>query len=214
MRRIAYLHFHSEYSFESITRIEETLVKARKDGIEAMAITDPYFFGHIKFHSEALKNGIIPILGLEISTSDGEFVILCENKNGYLQLIQFWNNKVLPGTKIGVEEILEHFNQLENVTLLSGHLENFLLMDSEGSLRKLEILSKTKKFYIQIDLPANSEKLKKVLELSQRFKIPIAGSYNTMYLKKEEKNLFELLREITDKRKHENHCEFKNFKEF
>lgn len=214
MKRVIHLHFHSEYSFESLTKIEETLVKAQKNGIEAVAITDPYFFGHVKFYSEALKNGVVPILGLEISTSDGDFVILCENRKGYSQLIQFWNDKVLSGVEISVEEVLEHFDQLENVTLLSGHLENFLSMDSEAITKKLEILSETKKFYIQIDLPTSPEKLKEVLELSQKFKIPLTGSYNMMYLEKEEKGLFELFKEITDKKRHKNYCEFKNYKDF
>ncbi|HEW91758.1 MAG TPA: DNA polymerase III subunit alpha [Thermotogaceae bacterium] len=216
-KKIIYLHFHSEYSFESLTKISETLATASKNGIEAVAITDPYFHGHVKFHSEAIKNGIVPILGLELRTSDGDFVILCENKKGYLELVSFWNEVILSKNNISIETILEFFNHLENVTLLSGHAEKFPLfkngLDSD-ILQKLKSLAETGKFCIQIDLPTKSEMLRKILRLSREFGIPLVGSYNTMYLNKEEKTLFEIFRGIINKSEHENYCEFKSKKDF
>lgn len=220
-KKIAYLHLHSEYSLlDSMLKIEKMVDKASDNGIDAVAITDPYFFGHVKFYSKMLEKSLLPILGLEMETKDGQFIVLCENKQGYLDLIRLWNNTLLFEEKPSIETLLESLDYFRNVTVLSGHPEKSILRriekDQKSSIfiEKLKALTKTGKFYIQLLIPSQTDNLKNDLKIAQEFKIPIVGTYNTMYLGKEEGKLFGIFNKLNGKTKSSSVCEFKSRKDF
>jgi len=220
-KKIGYFHFHSEYSLlDSMVKIERMVEKASNGGIDAVAITDPYFFGHVKFHSKMLEKSLLPILGLEINTVDGQFIVLCENKHGYLDLISFWNKTLLSREKPSIEIILESLNYLRDVTLLSGHPEKSILRKVEKNpkdsvaIEKIKMLAETGKFYVQLLIPNQIKNLRNDLKIAQEFHIPIVGTYNTMYLDEEERALFDIFNKLNRKTKYSNVCEFKNRKDF
>lgn len=99
-----HLHVHTQYSIlDGAAVIKSLIAKAKKDNMEALAITDHgNMFGAKEFHNEAKKQGIKPILGCEVyvarrsrleksDKSDGggfHLVLLAKNKQGYKNLIK------------------------------------------------------------------------------------------------------------------------------
>jgi DNA polymerase-3 subunit alpha len=99
-----HLHVHTQYSIlDGAAVIKSIIAKAKKDNMEAIAITDHgNMFGAKEFHNEASKQGIKPILGCEVyvarrsrheksDKSDGggfHLILLAKNKKGYKNLIK------------------------------------------------------------------------------------------------------------------------------
>ncbi|HEX2393972.1 MAG TPA: DNA polymerase III subunit alpha [Bacteroidales bacterium] len=99
-----HLHVHSQYSIlDGAAAIKNLLEKAKRDNMDALAITDHgNMFGAKEFHNEAKKQGIKPILGCEVyvarrsrheksDKSDGggfHLILLAKNKTGYRNLIK------------------------------------------------------------------------------------------------------------------------------
>lgn len=90
-----HLYLHTEYSISnSIIRIEDLLNTVTKYQMPAVAMTDHMnLFGAIKFYITALRYGIKPIIGAEISycidnKEDTIFqaIVLCKDMTGYRNL--------------------------------------------------------------------------------------------------------------------------------
>ena len=104
MRDFVHLHVHSEYSLlDGACRIDELCDAAIKKGQSAVAVTDHgVMYGAVSFYKTALKKGIKPIIGCEVYLAprsrtdkqrefDSEYrhlVLLCENNQGYKNLIK------------------------------------------------------------------------------------------------------------------------------
>jgi DNA polymerase-3 subunit alpha len=99
-----HLHVHTQYSIlDGAAVIKNLIAKAKKDKMQAVAITDHgNMFGAKEFHNEAKKQGIKPVLGCEVyvarrsrheksDKADGggfHLVLLAKNKEGYKNLIK------------------------------------------------------------------------------------------------------------------------------
>jgi len=99
-----HLHVHTQFSvLDGLSDIDEMLDKAKKDGMEAVAITDHgYMYGVKKFHDAALRADLKPIIGCEVyvarrglhkkeSKIDGSgwhLVLLAKNLQGYHNLVK------------------------------------------------------------------------------------------------------------------------------
>ena len=99
-----HLHLHTQYSLlDGACKIGEALDRAKELGQTALAITDHgNMYGVIDFYKEAKKRGIKPIIGCEVyvaprsrfqkeyafDSSPGHLVLLCENEEGYSNLME------------------------------------------------------------------------------------------------------------------------------
>ena len=99
-----HLHVHSQYSIlDGAASVEALVSKAKKDGMDALALTDHgTMFGIKEFHASCKKSGIKPILGCEtyvaertihdkkdkIDRSGHHLILLAKNKTGYQNLIK------------------------------------------------------------------------------------------------------------------------------
>ncbi len=98
-----HLHVHSEYSLlDGMCRISELPKKAKELGQSAIALTDHgVMYGAVDFFKACRAEGIKPIIGCEIYTSQDMYnkqgregngtnhlVLLCKNQEGYNNLIQ------------------------------------------------------------------------------------------------------------------------------
>lgn len=99
-----HLHLHTEYSLlDGACRIERLLDTAQARGDKAIAITDHgVLYGAVDFYKAAKKRGIKPIIGCEVyvaqrtrfdrtrelDSENRHLVLLCENQQGYQNLIQ------------------------------------------------------------------------------------------------------------------------------
>jgi len=101
--RFIHLHTHSHYSFlQALPKVDELVEKARKEGMDALALTDGgNMHGAIEFYKAAINAGIKPILGVDAylaprSRHDREpngnarrsrILLLAENNEGYKNLL-------------------------------------------------------------------------------------------------------------------------------
>ena len=99
-----HLHVHSQYSIlDGAASVNRLVAKAKKDGMNALALTDHgTMFGIKEFHNECKKQGIKPILGCETyvasrtirnksdkqDRSGAHLIILAKNKTGYKNLVK------------------------------------------------------------------------------------------------------------------------------
>ena len=67
-KNFIHLHLHSEYSIsDSLIRIKDLIKESSDNNFPAVAITDTNnIFSLVKFYKTAIKNGIKPIIGIEI----------------------------------------------------------------------------------------------------------------------------------------------------
>ena len=100
----AHLHLHTEYSLlDGCCRISSLLDAVKKRGQKSVAITDHgVMYGAVEFYKQARSRGIHPIIGCEVyvaprtrfdkqkplDSSYGHLVLLCENNEGYQNLIK------------------------------------------------------------------------------------------------------------------------------
>ena len=108
-----HLHVHTQFSvLDGLSDIDEMVGKAKKDGMDAVAITDHgYMYGVKKFHDAALRAEIKPIIGCEVyvarrgmlkkeSKIDGSgwhLVLLAKNLQGYHNLIKMVSIAAIDG---------------------------------------------------------------------------------------------------------------------
>jgi DNA polymerase-3 subunit alpha len=106
-----HLHLHTEYSLvDGTVRIKPLMEKARDLGMPAVAMTDQHnLFALVKFYRAAEATGIKPIIGADVllrNPDDPEhvsrLVLLCQNREGYLNLCELLSRGYLQGQHHGI----------------------------------------------------------------------------------------------------------------
>ncbi len=199
-----HLHSHSHYSLLKCSASIKALVQKNKDlGFEALALTDMNnMFGAVEFYFAAKKEGIKPIIGLDVSLS-GKFikspkdsysvVLLARNYKGYQNLsriVSFAHKKNnLDGVqRASVEVISENAEHL--IALTGGHegflVQTFLKEGREKAEERLLYFKKifSDKLYIEINrhgLDYESEFLPFALEMSEKHQIELVAANDTRF---------------------------------
>jgi len=123
--RFIHLHTHSHYSFlQALPKIDELVEKAKKEGMDALALTDTgNMHGAIEFYKSATKAGIKPILGVDAylaprsrhdktDAKRSRIVLLAENNEGYKNLLALvtksWTEGFYERPRIDKELLREH----------------------------------------------------------------------------------------------------------
>ncbi len=152
-----HLHVHTQYSIlDGAAVIKSLIAKAKKDNMEAVAITDHgNMFGVKEFHNEAKKQGIKPILGCEVyvarrsrfeksDKSDGggfHLVLLAKNKQGYKNLIKMvsygWTEGFYYRPRVD-KELLRKFSEglIASSACLHGEIPWLLRHEGADAARK------------------------------------------------------------------------------
>ncbi len=113
-----HLHLHTEYSMvDSTIRIRALAKQARKLGMPAIAVTDQNnLFALVKFYRSAEKAGIKPLIGADLWVSNPsapdephKLVLLCQNREGYLELCQLLSKSYLEGQHRGMPMVNRHW---------------------------------------------------------------------------------------------------------
>ena len=157
--RFIHLHTHSHYSFlQALPKVDELVEKARKEGMDALALTDAgNMHGAIEFYKAAINAGIKPILGvdaylaprsrhekdLNIDAKRSRIVLLAENNEGYKNLLALvtksWTEGFLERPRIDKELLRAHSRGL--IALLpsfAGDVTQLLRAgDSDGAAAAL-----------------------------------------------------------------------------
>ena len=84
------LQLKTSYSLlESLNDIPKLINYAKELGYQSLAITDTdNMFGVMEFYQECQKNGIKPIIGIELSLENSKILLYALNNLGYKNLIK------------------------------------------------------------------------------------------------------------------------------
>lgn len=207
-----HLHVHSEYSLlDGACRIKELVRKVKELGQTAIAVTDHgVMYGAVDFYREAKAVGIKPIIGCEVYVAprtrfDKEMkldsrpyhlVLLCENNQGYKNLIKLVSLGYTEGfySKPRVDiELLEKYS--EGLICLSGCIggevaRKLINRDYEGAketaLKYSEIFGR-ENYYIEIQnhgIKEQIEILPQLYKISRETGIPLAATNDSHYINK------------------------------
>ncbi|MXX99134.1 MAG: DNA polymerase III subunit alpha [Gammaproteobacteria bacterium] len=213
MNQFVHLHLHSEYSVkDSVLRIPALFKKARDLGFPAVAVSDANnLFATIKFYTEAIKYGIKPIIGCELSIGTDtaspptdQCVALCLNEKGYRNLSRLVSTAYLKedGSKwpmVSREDIAEHN---EGLLILSGALRGSLgqaLLRDDAKQVDLLLDFWTSvfkdRFYIELQYtqrPDEQNYVAQAIKLAKRTALPADASNDVCFLAKEDFDAHEI----------------------
>ena len=218
-----HLHLHTQFSLlDGANQIEPLVQQIKRYGQPAVAMTDHgNMFGAIEFYRKAKEAGVKPIIGCEAYMALGSrhakkdsglahndyyhLILLAKNLTGYQNLIKLVSKAYLEGfyykPRMDKEILKEHH---EGLIALSGCLSGeipYLIgqKDMAGALAVAgefqEIFGKGH-FYLEVQ--ANGLEHQRIanaglIEIHKKLGIPLAGTNDCHYLKKEDARPHELM---------------------
>lgn len=217
----AHLHVHTEYSLlDGACRIERLLDTAKALGQQAVAITDHgCMYGVVDFYKAAKKRGIQPILGCEVYVArrtrfdkvhelDGEsrhLVLLCENEEGYHNLIALVSKAWVEGfynkPRVDLELLRQHHQGLIALSAcLAGEIPRALSRGDypgakEAALQYRDIFG-PENFFLELQdhgLPEQKRINPQIIRLSRETGIPLVCTNDCHYIAREDSKMHKVL---------------------
>ncbi len=221
--QFVHLHLHTQFSLlDGANQIEPLVRQIKAFGQPAVAMTDHgNMFGAVEFYRKAKEAGVKPIIGCEAYMALGSrlakkdsglahndyyhLILLARNRTGYQNLIKLVSKAYLEGfyykPRMDKEILKEHH---EGLIALSGCLSGeipYLIgqRDMAGAMAVAgefqEIFGKGN-FYLEVQ--ANGLEHQRVanaglMEIHKKLGIPLAGTNDCHYLKKEDARPHELM---------------------
>jgi len=210
-----HLHLHTQYSLlDGANQIEPLVQQVKGFGQPAVAITDHgNMFGAVEFYQKAKAAGVKPIIGCEAYLAPGSrkaregalahndyyhLILLAANRTGYQNLIKLVSKAYLEGfyykPRMDKELLQEHH---EGLIALSGCLSGevpYLIgqQDMDGAVKAAgeyrEIFGKDH-YYLEVQANGLEHQRianKGLVEIHKKLGIPLAGTNDCHYLKKED----------------------------
>tara|TARA_Y100000590_G_scaffold63691_2_gene68338 strand:+ start:580 stop:3984 length:3405 start_codon:yes stop_codon:yes gene_type:complete len=199
MKTFIHLRQYSNYSLlESSLRINEIISLSKENNMPAIALTDKQnLFGAFEFSIEAQKNGIQPILGINLTinkiddlNSTSKILLLIKNYEGYKNVInlmtKYYSNS--DDNLLTLDDIKKYSNGL---ICLSGCIEGpsykFLLQNNQKKAEEIILnLNSIFKdnFFIELSRSGKDD-VKKIenffLVLAKKHKIPVVATNNNCF---------------------------------
>jgi DNA polymerase-3 subunit alpha len=229
--KFVHLHVHTHFSLlDGMTKIDELIEAAKKDGAHAVAITDHgVMYGVIEFFQKCKKAGIKPIIGIEAYlapdsrhnkvTKDDEkrnyhLLLLAKNNEGYKNLIKLTSIAHLEGFyyKPRIDwEVLQKYHKglIASTACLAGEIPRLIKSDKDEKakerIKEYNDLFGQGNFYLELmDLPgvAIQKKVnKKLIEFSKELNIPLIATNDVHYLNEDDEEVQDILLCLQNKKK-------------
>src|SRR3954451_10987681 len=184
----------------------------------AVAMTDHgNLFGAVKFYNAAKNSGVHPVIGCEVYVSQkghktrsdtdryNHLVLLCENQQGYRNLIKLVSTAYLDGfyykPRIDTDLLARHSEGLIGMSAcLRGHIPETILNDKYDDARRMaheygDIFGK-KNFFLEIQdhhLEQDKRLTPELVRLSSETGFPLVATNDAHYLRKEDARAHEIL---------------------
>lgn len=194
----------SEFSItQSINTVSSIVKKAAKDGMGAIGLTDNNgLFGSLSFYKEARKNGLKPVIGLDVTIEqeDGnhyQLTLLAKNNSGYRKLIELNSKSYTENrthNKVSAKE--EWLADLEDVIVLSGGKQGLIgkyILD--GNLEDAKLVAQQMKdffgdnFYIELQrdgTPEEAQYMDGAVQICSDLQIAPVATHPTYFLDSED----------------------------
>ena len=215
------LHVHTEYSLlDGACRINDLMERVKELGQTAVAITDHgNMYGVIEFWNAAKKNGIKPVIGCEvyvaprghldkeprIDTSPYHLILLCENNEGYKNLVKLVSIAAVDGfyskPRVDKELLKKYHNGLICLSAcLAGEIPRLLSDGSYEEAKKKALgyrdIFGAGNYYIEIQdhgIDEEAKILPDLYRLSEETGIPLAATNDCHYISKSDAEMQNVL---------------------
>ena len=216
-----HLHVHTEYSLlDGACRIKKLVERVRELGQTAVAITDHgNMYGAVEFWNEAKKQGIKPIIGCEVyvarrtrkdrepklDSSPYHLVLLCENNEGYRNLVKLVSLANTEGfynkPRVDIELLQKYHSGLICLSgCIAGEIQRLL---ADGEYESAKERAKAYRdifgfgnYFIEVQNHGIADE-KKVLPLLYRLSadtgIPLAATNDCHYIEREDAEMQNVL---------------------
>ena len=207
-----HLHCHSDYSLlDGACEIGKMMHEVERQGMPAIALTDHgNLFGAMEFYTKANDKGIRPVLGCEVYISQQErhiknetnrynhLVLLCENQEGYRNLIDLVSTGFLEGfyykPRFDKDYLAQHSKGLIAMSAcLKGEVTELMVRDRYEDAKRTayefqDIFGK-ENFFLEIqdhNLPEDRIAMPGVYRLSSETGIPLVATNDAHYIGKDD----------------------------
>jgi DNA polymerase-3 subunit alpha len=205
-----HLHCHTDYSLlDGACEISRLMQLVKEQKMPAVAMTDHgNLFGAVEFYNGAKEHGIHPVIGCEVyvaqqghtNKSDtnryNHLVLLCENQEGYRNLINLVSTGYLDGfyykPRIDKDLLARHSKGLIAMSAcLRGDINETLMSDKYDEARSLAHqyvdMFGAGNFFLEIqdhELEQDKKVMPLVYDLSRDTGIPLVATNDAHYLRK------------------------------
>ena len=220
MGDFVHLHIHSEFSLlDGANRIKDLPVRAKELGMDAIAITDHgVMYGAIDFYKACKKEGIKPIIGCEVYVANrsrfdkepgidnkyNHLILLAKNNEGYKNLSKLVSIGFVEGyyykPRIDLEVLEKYHEGLICLSAcLAGSVNQAILNGNMEEAEKIALWHKNlfkDDYYLELQNNGVKEQVlvnQKLVGLSKKLDIPIVGTNDAHYLRKEDSYNHEVL---------------------
>src|ERR1700746_1657476 len=214
-----HLHCHTDYSLlNGACEISQLMDLVAEQKMPAIAMTDHgNLFGAVEFYNGAKAKGIHPVIGCEVYVAQqghtvksetnryNHLVLLCENQEGYRNLIQLVTSGFLDGfyykPRIDKDLLARHSRGLIALSAyLRGDINETLLANRYDDAKRLAYqysdLFGPKNFFLEVQnhgLEADGRVLPMLGRLSAETGIPLVATNDSHYLRKADARAHEIL---------------------
>ena len=198
-----HLHLHTEFSLvDSTLRLKQLVARAKELGMPAVAVTDQFnMFALVKFYRAAVAAGIKPIAGADVLVNSPEepdhassLVLLCQNREGYLNLCRLLSKGYQEGQYHGVPYLRRDWISQHSDGLIAlsggrnGDVGQALLNNHPNTARKLAkawMADFPGRYYIEIQRTKREQEPRHerhALQLAADLGIPVVASNDVRFL--------------------------------
>jgi DNA polymerase-3 subunit alpha len=214
-----HLHCHTDYSLlDGACEVSQLMDLVVEQKMPAVAMTDHgNLFGAVEFYNAAKAKGVHPVIGCEVyvsqkghkvrSESDryNHLVLLCENQEGYRNLINLVSTGYLDGfyykPRIDKDLLAAHSKGIIALSAcLRGDINETLIADKYEDARRLayqytDIFGKNNFFLEVQDHQLDQDKIVNPLlnRLSADTGIPLVATNDSHYLRKDDHRAHEIM---------------------
>ena len=214
-----HLHCHTDYSLlDGACEIGQLIDTVAEQKMPAVAMTDHgNLFGAVQFYNAARAKGIQPVIGCEVYVSQqgyktrsdtdryNHLVLLCENQEGYRNLIDLVSTAYLEGfyykPRIDKDLLARHSKGLIAMSAcLRGDINETILADRYDDARRLALtytdIFGRNNFFLEVQdhgLEQDKRLAPAVNRLSQETGIPLVATNDSHYLRREDARAHEIL---------------------
>jgi DNA polymerase-3 subunit alpha len=214
-----HLHCHTDYSLlDGACDIDQLMKLTVEQKMPAVAMTDHgNLFGAVKFYNAAKASGVHPVIGCEVYVSQqghktrsetdryNHLVLLCENQDGYRNLIKLVSTAYLDGfyykPRIDLDLLAQHSKGLIGMSAcLRGHIAETILSDKYEDAKRLAYtysdLFGRNNFFLEVQdhhLEQDKKLTPELNRLSHETGLSLVATNDSHYLRKDDARAHEIL---------------------
>ena len=214
-----HLHCHTDYSLlDGACDIDQLMKITVEQKMPAVAMTDHgNLFGAVKFYNAAKAHGVHPVIGCEVYVSQqghktrsdtdryNHLVLLCENQEGYRNLIKLVSTAYLDGfyykPRIDLDLLASHSKGLIGMSAcLRGHIAETVLADKYEDARRLahqyaDVFGQ-KNFFLEVQdhhLEQDKRLTPELVRMSHETGLQLVATNDSHYLRRDDARAHEIL---------------------